>query len=127
MNKLIAYWAPVILWAGIIFWLSSLPDLKSELKEDFILRKIAHIAEFAILTFLLFRALSREQISLIKAVIFSFIFSLLYAISDEYHQTFIEGREGALKDVGIDSIGILITSIVCYIRNRKKSKVDIRN
>jgi len=121
MNKFIKYWLPIILWIGVIFTLSSIPDLKTDLKQDFIFRKIAHILEFAILTFLLFRALNQKKTNPVKAVIFSFVFSLLYALSDEYHQTFVEGREGALKDVGVDSIGILIAVGLCYIKNRKKS------
>ena len=124
MRKFLKYWLPILLWAGIIFWLSSIPDLESGLKQDFILRKIAHILEFAILTFLFFRALKQEKISLSKALIFSIIFSLFYALSDEYHQTFVLGRQGTLKDVGIDSIGILITSLICYSKNRK---VGFRN
>lgn len=121
MNKIITYWAPVILWAGVIFWLSSIPDLKTELKEDFILRKIAHILEFAILTFLLFRAIAVDK-PLVRSIIYSSIIALFYAFSDEFHQFFTRGRQGSLKDVAIDSIGILIVVLLCYIKNRKKPK-----
>jgi len=130
-KKIFVYWFPVIIWAGIIFWLSSIPDLKSDLKEDFILRKMAHILEFAILTFLLFRAISVQgalptgrQGSIHggnKAIIYSLIIALFYAFSDELHQLFVEGRQCSFRDVGIDSIGILITSVLCYIKNRIKS------
>ncbi|PJE57519.1 MAG: hypothetical protein COU82_01515 [Candidatus Portnoybacteria bacterium CG10_big_fil_rev_8_21_14_0_10_38_18] len=124
MSKFLKFWLPVILWAGVIFWLSSIPDLESGLKQDFILRKIAHILEYAILTFLLIRNLLQEKLSIKKIVIYSIIFSLFYSLSDEYHQTFVLGRQGSLKDAGIDSIGILLMSLVWYYKNRK---VGFRN
>lgn len=117
----------MIVWMGVIFVFSSIPDLKSGLKEDFILRKIAHILEYAILTFLFIRALRRENLSIKKAIIFALIFAVFYALTDEYHQTFILGRQGTLRDVGIDSIGILIIVLICYIKNRKKVGLKIEN
>ena len=119
MKKFFKFWFPVLIWAGFIFWLSSIPNLKSGLEQDFILRKIAHILEYAILTFLFLRGISaygRPAVGWGKIVISSAIFSLFYALTDEYHQTFIFGREGNLKDAGIDSIGILITAGIWYIK-----------
>jgi len=91
------------------------------LGQDFILRKIAHILEYAILTFLLFRAFhsTGNQPRANKALALAIIIAFLYALSDEYHQTFIFGRQGKLGDVGIDGVGILIIGLVWYIKNRK--------
>lgn len=119
MKKFFKFWFPVLIWAGFIFWLSSIPNLKSGLEQDFILRKIAHILEYAILTFLFLRAFAKENLSIGKIVISSIIFSLFYALIDEYHQTFIFGREGKLTDVGIDSVGILLTAILWYTKKAK--------
>ncbi len=119
MEKFFKFWGPIIFWMGIIFIFSSIPNLKSNLEEDYILRKIAHIFEFAILTFLFFRALRQEKISFVKMLIFSVIFSVFYALTDEYHQTFVLNRHGTLKDVGIDSIGIFIVGLIWYIKSRK--------
>ncbi len=124
MKKFLKFWAPVLVWMGIIFFFSSLPSLKSGLEQDFILRKIAHVLEFAILTFLFLRAISaqggpasgQKNLSIRKIVIYSIIFSLFYSLSDEYHQTFVFGREGALRDVGIDSIGIFLMGLMWYIK-----------
>ena len=120
-KKFLIFWLPAIVWMGVIFTFSSIPDLKTDLKEDFILRKIAHILEYAILTFLLIRGLRQEKLNIRKIIIFSLIFAVFYALTDEYHQTFILGRQGTLRDVGIDSIGILLVSLVWYykIRNKK--------
>jgi len=104
-----------------IFILSAIPDLKTDLKQDFLLRKIAHMVEFGILCFLVVCALSKENLDIKKIIIYSIIFSLFYALTDEYHQTFIEGRQGTLRDVGIDSIGILIAGLVCYIKNKGRN------
>jgi len=111
MRKFFRYWLPVLVWAGLIFILSSIPHLESGLKQDFLLRKIAHILEYAILTFLLLRASGFKNS---KSIVLAAIIAFLYALSDEYHQTFVLGRRGRVEDVIIDSIGILIASLVWY-------------
>ena len=124
MKKFLKYWGPVILWAGIIFVLSSIPNLKSGLEQDFLFRKIAHALEFGILTFLLYRAIRGEGVKTNKAIIYAFIITLFYAFSDELHQLFVRGRYCSLKDVAIDSIGIFLFSIACYYKNRIKKVVN---
>ncbi|OIP76278.1 MAG: hypothetical protein AUK09_02310 [Parcubacteria group bacterium CG2_30_36_38] len=96
----------LILWPALIFYLSSIPELKSGLPLfwDLIFRKLAHITEYLILFFLWFQVL---DLPFKRRLVLAFIFSLLYAVSDEYHQSFIFGREGCLRDVGFDSLGIL--------------------
>lgn len=120
MTKFLKYWLPVIAWAGVIFTFSAIPNLKTDLEQDFLLRKIAHMVEFGILAWLFFRALKQEQISFNKILICSFIFSVLYAFSDEIHQLFVRGRHCSLIDVGIDTAGIFIFCVIWYIKNRKK-------
>lgn len=98
---------------GVIFYLSNQPDLKSGLESrlDFVLRKTAHIAEYAILTFLAWRAISdREDKKGGKYLITAIIFSVLYAASDEYHQAFVAGRVGNPADILIDALGIAIAA-----------------
>lgn len=101
-------WLPVIIWAGAIFWLSSIPNLKTGLEYDFILRKVAHVVEYSILTLLLYRAFKG---SCTMGILYSFVYpasiSFLYAVSDEFHQSFVPGRSAAVRDVLIDSIGIV--------------------
>ncbi|MBD3282071.1 MAG: VanZ family protein [Candidatus Portnoybacteria bacterium] len=113
--RIIKYWLPIIIWMGIIFYLSSIPGLQSGLDNDFILRKIAHIMEYAILTFLLLRAFNAKTT---KKILITALISIAYAASDEYHQSFVLNRHGSLIDVGIDSIGVFLTSIMWYIKNR---------
>jgi VanZ family protein len=101
VQRAVFLWAPVAAWAAVIFVLSSIPDLGTGLGEtDLVLRKIAHAAEFAVLGFLLLRAVRREPAAL--------VLGFAYAVSDEVHQHFVPGREGAVLDVAIDAVGVAI-------------------
>ncbi|MEX2210401.1 MAG: VanZ family protein [Gaiellaceae bacterium] len=104
-----AAWLPVVAWAGIIFGLSSIPGLATEFGVwDLVLRKLAHFAEYAVLGFLLVRA---------SAALPAFALGVLYAVSDEFHQSFVAGREGAARDVAIDAAGVL-AGLVAHRRLR---------
>jgi VanZ family protein len=94
-------WAPVVLWAGLIFALSSIPDLGTGLGTwDTVLRKLAHAAEYAILGALLLRAVQNVPAAVLLAS--------AYAATDEVHQTFVSGRHGSPLDWAIDSAGALL-------------------
>ncbi len=124
MKKFLKYWLPVIIWAGIIFVLSSIPNLKSGLEQDFTLRKIAHVLEYAILTYLLIRAFWLTVKQYQKVLILSILISFIYALSDEFHQLFVFGRKGRIEDVAIDSIGILLIALLWYYIVRKNKTVQ---
>jgi VanZ family protein len=92
-------WLPVVAWAALIFAFSSVPDLGTGLGGwDLVLRKVAHAAEFAVLGALLARATDRAGLALVLGV--------LYAVSDELHQSFVPGRLGSPVDVVIDALGV---------------------
>ncbi len=106
--KKVAYFLPPILWMGLIYFLSSFH--KIQMTEvgwaNFVTRKSAHFGEYAILCLLYFRAFRKStKLSRAKAGIFSFILTLAYAYTDEYHQTFVPGRTGRSFDIGVDSLG----------------------
>lgn len=113
MLKLIRYWLPVTLWAGFIFFFSDQPGLSSGLScpYDFILRKGAHIVVFTILFILLIRAFKNYCYSPRKSLLYSLILTILFAISDEYHQTFVPERTGTPWDVAIDSLGVVFLTL----------------
>jgi VanZ family protein len=115
--KIFKLWVPVVIWAGVIFYFSGIPDLKTDLEYDFFLRKIAHITEYFIFTFLLHRAFSGSfHMNVFRLFMYPAAFSLLYAISDEIHQYFVLGRCCSIQDVLIDSIGIICFYIVIKIK-----------
>ncbi|MFH1191017.1 MAG: VanZ family protein [Candidatus Omnitrophota bacterium] len=117
--KLFKLWVPVGVWAGVIFYFSSIPDLKTGLEYDFALRKIAHIIEYFIFVFLLYRAFRGSfNMNVFRLFMYPAAFSLLYAISDEIHQYYILGRSCSMGDVLIDSIGIICFYIVIKFKNR---------
>jgi VanZ family protein len=107
---------------GVIFILSAQPTLPHhpDTVLDLILKKAAHMIEYGILAFLLWRALSRGRGALSRlALVTAFVVSVLYAASDEYHQTFVPGRNGTPVDVGIDAVGALAAVLVVGSLGRK--------
>jgi len=121
-QKFLRYWLPVLLWAGLIFYLSSIPTLESGLPEnaDWVLRKLAHAAVYAVLSGLCYRALRNHRVATKKALLGAVLLALVYAFSDEYHQLFVPGRHGRLRDVGIDALGILV--MISILRKRSTTE-----
>jgi VanZ family protein len=108
VKRMLYYWLPVAAWCSVIFLLSHIPGLKTDLGfMDFVLRKTAHVVEYAVLFLLTYRALYESGAGRKKAYIISAVFSVLYAASDEFHQSFVPGRGPSVADVGIDSFGVL--------------------
>ena len=98
-GSLVRTWLPVLVWAAVIFAFSSVPNLGTGLGGwDLVLRKLAHTAEYAILGALLARATGRTWLALGLGV--------LYAASDELHQTVVRGRHGSPVDVAIVAVGL---------------------
>lgn len=91
-------------------------------KLNYPLRKIAHASEYFILTILLIRALKNSRVSGNKVFLFTILICFLYACTDEYHQTFVNGRTGQFSDVLIDSFGTFI-GIMLYITLKNVKKV----
>lgn len=73
-----------------------------------IIRKIAHLSEYAVGGILFYSLFLTFKMSAKKQVIFSILITTIYAITDEIHQLFVPGRSGKITDVGIDVIGISI-------------------
>ena len=102
-------WLPVVGWAAFIFALSSVPHLGTELGTwDLVLRKLGHAAEYAVLGALLARALDATALAVVAGI--------LYAVSDELHQTLVPGRLGSPRDVLIDAAGV--AAGVALVRRR---------
>jgi VanZ family protein len=99
---------------ALIFSLSATPDLSSGLGEvDLVLRKGAHITIFALLWLTLMRATDWRRPLVATGI------ALLYASSDEYHQTFVHGRHGTPVDVAIDAVGMGIAALACWMTARR--------
>jgi VanZ family protein len=110
-SRVVTLWLPVVAWAALIFALSAIPSLSSGLGTwDTVLRKCAHVVEYAVLGALLLRALGREAPAFAAAV--------AYAATDELHQHFVRGRHASPVDVAIDAVGVTI-GIVAWTRLRR--------
>lgn len=125
---MIMKWAPVLLWAGVIFYFStdtfSSPNTSPILRElvsrlfpnlaaeeinavDSAFRKFGHWAEYFILSVLLLRAFdtgTRESWKWGWAM-WTLVLVLLYAAGDELHQAFVPSRSALVADVLIDFLG----------------------
>jgi hypothetical protein len=103
-----------IAWAGLIFLASSRPDLRvsDDHLLDLVLRKAAHLFVFGVLAVLVARALRGEGLERRATLIAAWITTLAYAASDEWHQTFVQGRVGHPSDVAIDMVGASVGLLV---------------
>jgi len=105
LQRRFALWAPVVIWAGVIFALSAVPSLSTGLGVwDTILRKGAHLTEYAVLGALLLRAIGRE--------VPAFLLGVAYAVTDEVHQHFVRGRHASLFDVALDAAGVALGLLI---------------
>ncbi len=113
MKRFFKYWLPAIIWAGMIFFFSSIADLESQLPDamDLLLRKFAHMFEYAVLTILFIRLGESKRYEPWTVYLASLIGAILYAATDEWHQSFVPGRIGAITDIGIDATGAIIGSV----------------
>jgi VanZ family protein len=117
-------WGPPLALVAMIWFFSSQPDLSSGLGVlDLVGRKLIHAAEYALLCFLLWRAL-RERLPATGAVAAAFVLSVAYGAVDEYHQTFVAGRNGSPVDLGIDAGGAGLAGLA--IRSRAASDANNR-
>ncbi|RHM59956.1 VanZ family protein [Coprobacillus sp. AF33-1AC] len=129
-----------ILWMIFIFFMSQTPGQESSHQSSFfvdiiinfipikantlsfIIRKCAHMSEYAILLFLIYQTIKNRYTLKI-----SFFITFLYACSDEFHQLFIPGRAGQLRDVLIDCTGAFIMALVIYCYKKRKHKLSNHN
>jgi VanZ family protein len=155
-NKLIAaiLLSLVIAVAAIIFILSSQTgdvsnDVSQGVTDDFLsfvdgdkqpgfslhrlIRKCAHMAEYAALSFLLcaFIVYVWRSAPFYRTALIAWFIATLYGVSDEIHQLFVPGRSGALKDVLIDSagaaIGVLALAVFLgIVRIWKKKRLEAK-
>jgi len=138
VNKFKFYlnWTLVFFWMAVIFYFSSQEGIISHQKSfsvaalceriveffagkdiitdanrksfEFYVRKLAHVTEYFVLCMLFYRAFLAGGSSYRKSAATSFIFSFLYAVTDEIHQIFVAGRGPSPVDVGVDTIGMLL-------------------
>lgn len=126
-------WGRVIFWCFLIVIFSSQPNYTGEGlnfetwlgTSKFITRKIAHILEYGLLGIFTKRALEKTFLNHPHLhFILSFFFTILFSISDEWHQSFVYGRGGTVFDVMVDSCGSFLGLFLLerHDLNEKKEK-----
>jgi VanZ family protein len=104
--RLLALWGPPLVLMAVIFAFSAMPsDTDKHVWWVFALRKVAHFSEYALLCGLLIRALRGRLLT-------AWVLTVGYAITDELHQTLVDGRVGTWHDVIIDAAGALVAVLL---------------
>lgn len=113
----------VLAWCALIFAASDRPDLRVSDDDalDFVLRKLAHLAVFGVLALLVLWVALADGASLRTGSAIAWFATLAYAIGDEWHQTFVDGRVGHASDVAIDMAGATIALALAALRLRPAS------
>jgi VanZ family protein len=141
-------WILVIIWITLIFLFSNevaknssarsavivneiVNTLHVSLSESiltFLTRKAAHIFMYFVLGILIYNVIREYNLVVKRAILFSILFAMIYATTDEMHQLFISGRSGQVSDVMIDtiaaSVGVGVYYLLCKISSSKKGRSD---
>jgi len=117
----IYYHLPMMLYASAIIIVSSIPSLQAPQLNFIAVDKLAHFVEYAIFAFLTFRSFAniRSNMNLTPAYVLSLIFLIIFAVLDEFYQSFIPGRFSDLGDVLVDIFGSLLVVTFFWLRRRR--------
>jgi len=139
MRKLLKYWLPVFIWLGVIFagstdifsaeqtsrylvlflrWLDPQISISTIAVIHFVLRKLGHLTEYAVLAALLWRALrSGTNLRARMPPLFAgvWVVCAIFAATDEFHQSFIASRSASLLDLMIDTSGAVVGLAICVL------------
>jgi len=123
------YWLPPLAWMGVIYFLSAQPDLPQAPGPwlDLVLKKAGHAAAYGVLAWLYLRVLrhhSGKRGTPTALRVASIGLTMTYALSDEYHQTFVPGRNGNLLDVAVDGAGVCVAILLDWRLARRPASSE---
>jgi VanZ family protein len=123
-KRLVSLLLPPLAVMAMIFVLSAqTSDSHDRALWEVLLRKLAHVTEYTVLTLVWLRAVASLLPTATPASVYGVAaaLSLAYAASDEFHQTFVAGRSGRPVDVLIDAIGVVLACVLTqrYARRRR--------
>ena len=106
-------WLPAVVMMAIIFLLSSLPSDRIPYygAVDTIIKKGGHAIGYGLLGLSYFYALPKRLSKFYRGIT-ALMMAILFALSDEYHQSFVQGRSSSFGDVFIDSMGAMIALVL---------------
>ena len=117
----LVYDMPVLVYAGLIYLLSSVSGFPEDVSLITGSDKVAHLIEYFAFGFLICRSFSNARFDPVKqnAHLLAILFGISFGLSDEWHQSFVPGREATIGDVLFDAMGI-ITATGTYNTAMKK-------
>ena len=144
-SVLLAY-GLLIAWALVIFYLSSEGSDASSGRSDvivqtvqswgvattgtdfmtFLVRKSAHIIAYFMFGGLAYNVIRHYKLPVRRALVASGAIVLVYALSDEFHQLFVPGRSGELRDVVIDTAAGVMGVCLAYLIHRKYVRIKAK-
>lgn len=123
IKRFLWFWLPPLAWMGTLFYLSAQPDIPCP--PGPLLQKLyergGHALGYAILAWLYLRALRRTIHNGVVLRLVSAGLAVIYALSDEYHQTFVPGRSGELADLLADGMGICGAMLLSWWLERRRA------
>ena len=149
-RDLTSAWLPVFLWMALMFfgstdlmsaehtsrlltpflrWLNPDLSLAAIAQVHLLVRKAAHVSEYAIFGGLLFRALRCRVDEFWRRVAVALVPAMIFAAADEFHQSFVPSRTSSLVDVLLDCsgalLGVMIYGMLSTPRHGAKHKNGI--
>ena len=135
LGEKLSPWLLLLGWAAVIFLFSAQPYSGQATEKIFGIlnvpvRKCGHMVEYAMLAILSRRSWLKTFTSTkCSPTIAAFLITLLYALSDEWHQSFIPGRSATLSDVAVDAagaaVGLAVSMLLC--KKSRTARVDSRD
>lgn len=124
IKKLFSFKFIALLYAVLIFIVSSIPEITPPSLGFQLEDKIYHFIEYSIFSFLLFLAFFTAKTDFFKRNVFLFssLIGIIYAYSDEFHQRLVPGRSYDLYDFLADCLGIILIQAILWIYLGWKSR-----
>lgn len=124
-GRTLGRWTLVALWMAWIFFLSSQASLPLPGVNwiDDLLRIAGHFVEYAVLAFLVSRAMASPETRSRRWIALALILCAAYAVSDEWHQSFVPGRDASVFDLFVDTAGAALGTVV-FARRSNRARPD---
>jgi len=118
-------WVPAVLYAGLIFAVSSIPARSMPDGQFWDFDKVIHAAEYAVLAALVWWALGRTtEISARSRVLVAALIAGAYGVSDELHQSLVPGRFASSYDVLADVGGAVCAALALWLWSQRRASAS---
>ena len=112
------YWVPTVLWMGVIFFLSTLPEAVTP-GRGVLPDKVCHAGEYFILAFLVLFALQRTtRVRFFTSFWITLAWGTVYGLSDEIHQLYVPTRQFDVGDLAADVCGVAVLFLILWVVRR---------